>query len=89
MGEVMLELYRAQSVVTGNEWEQYWRMMVILKTGIKWISEIRTNMDMRKKGLLFKLKVRIQVQNTSTWQEVELCNAPVFMLNNKANLRLY
>lgn len=70
-----------------NKWEQYWRMMVILKTGIKWMSEIRTNMDMRKRGLLFKLKVRIQAQNTSIWLEVELCH--VFVLNSKASLGLY
>lgn len=72
-----------------NKWEQHWTMLWILKTGIKWMSEIRTNMDMRKKGLLFKLKVRIQAQNTSICQEVELYEAPVFILNNKANLRLY
>lgn len=65
-----------------NEWEQLWRMMVLLETVIKWMSGIRTNMDRR-------LKVRIQVQNTSIWQEVELCNAPVFLLNTQANLRLY
>lgn len=63
--------------------------MVILKTRIKWISEISTDMDMRKKGLFFKLKVRIQPQKTSIWQQVEPCNAPITMLNKKTNLRLY
>lgn len=53
------------------------------------MSEIRTNMDMRKKGLLIKLKVRIQGPEYQYIARSGAVHAPVFMLSNKANLRLY
>ena len=40
-----------------NKWEQYWRMMVILKTRVKRMSEMRrANMDMRKRGVTLQIE---------------------------------
>lgn len=40
-----------------NKWEQYWRMVVILKTGIKWMREIRrASMHIRKKGVTLQIE---------------------------------
>ena len=48
--------FRAQSILIENKWQQYWRMMVILTTGIKRMREMRrANMDRRKRGVTLQI----------------------------------